>query len=152
MSITHYTVPIPPSAVIFRDWPTLTSEKSKKWDHNMLLEKHGGYIIEDSDGAIAAVCTDELCAVINNKSTEIRNPTFHRPSSGVLLSNYTVEVPESAKVCSSWPALSLAATQHPHSMLEEKYGGFVIEVVSLLLRLMRSFRLRRGRGRSSSSL
>lgn len=133
MSTAHYNVPIPPSAVILKDWPTLISEKPQKWNHNMLLEKHGGYMIEDSDGAIAAVCTDELCAVIDDKSTEIRTPTFHSPSSGVALNNYIVEIPESAKICSSWPALSLAATQRPHDILEQKYWGFVIEVDGVIV-------------------
>jgi hypothetical protein len=93
----------------------------------MLQEKYGGYIIEDDSGAIAAVCTDELCAVIDEKSKGIKSPVFHSPSSGVPLKNYTIEIPESAKVCSNWRALSAAAMQRPHSGIEERYGGIVIE-------------------------
>jgi hypothetical protein len=89
-------------------------------------KKYGGYVIEDK-GVICLVCTDELCAIVEEKDREAATITFHHPASGVKTGNYTVTLPETARVCSTWPSLSAAALQRPHATIVKKYGGFVIE-------------------------
>lgn len=126
MSIAHYTVNIPESATICLDWPALCEETRLNYGYCTLDKKYGGYVIEDR-GVIALVCTDELCAIIEEKDKEAATITFHQPASGVAIGNYTVTLPEIARVCSTWPSLRAAAVQRPHVPIVKKYGGFVIE-------------------------
>lgn len=127
MSLTHYTVPIPTSATICPDWPTLCAETRTNWPHSVLRKKHGGYVIEDHN-AIVLVCTADLCAILEEKDRAAQQITFHDPASGnVSVANYTVALPSSAKVCSDWPSLRAAAMRWPEKRVERKYGGFVIE-------------------------
>jgi hypothetical protein len=126
MSIAHYTVPIPESATICPDWPALCEEAHLNYGHCMLEKKYGGYVIEDK-GVICLVCTDDLCAIVAEKDREAATITFHHPASGVKIGNYTVALPETARVCSTWPSLSAAALQRSHAPIVKKYGGFVIE-------------------------
>jgi len=126
MSIAHYTVAIPESATICPDWPTLCEESRLNYGHCTLDKKYGGYVIEDK-GAICLVCTDDLCAIIAEKDKEATKITFHHPASGVPIGNYTVTLPETARVCSKWPSLRAAALERPYAPIVKKYGGFVIE-------------------------
>jgi hypothetical protein len=127
MSFTRYTVPIPESAIICSDWPSLCSQKGEHWDDKLLDEKYGGYVVE-VDGAILLACTDELCAIVDEKSKGLREFTFHEPGSGVAISRYTIDLPASARVCTTWPSLVEAAVQRPDAGVEKKYGGYVIEM------------------------
>lgn len=127
MSFTRYTVPIPESATICTDWPSLCTQKGEHWNDKLLEERHGGYVVE-VDGAIVLACTDDLCAVVDEKSKGLREPTFHEPGSGVAISNYTIEIPASARICTTWPSLVEAAVRRPNAVVEKKYGGHVIEV------------------------
>jgi hypothetical protein len=127
MSIEHYTVPVPASAFICLDWPSLTEEVRIKWGHCTLDKKYGGYVIED-EGSIVLLCTEDLCAVLEEKDRQAQIVTFHDPaSSEVSLTNYTVDLPASAKICSDWPSLEAAILQRPGSRVVRKYGGYVIE-------------------------
>lgn len=126
MSIAHYTTTIPKSATICSDWPALCEETRLNYGHCTLDKKYGGYVIEDK-GTICLVCTDNLCAIIEEKDREAATITFHQPGSGVSIGNYTVTLPETASVCSTWPSLRAAALQRPHAAIVRKYGGFVIE-------------------------
>jgi len=93
----------------------------------MLDKKYGGYVIED-EGAIVLVCTDDLCAVLEEKDREAHTVTFHDPAtSEISLVNYTVDIPPSAKICSDWPSLKAAVMQRPGFKVVEKYGGYVVE-------------------------
>lgn len=84
-------------------------------------------MIED-EGAIVLVCTDNLCAVLEEKDRQAQAIAFHDPaSSNVSLANYTINMPPSAKICSDWPSLKAAVMQRPGSKVVEKYGGYVIE-------------------------
>lgn len=132
MSTARYTVPIPGSATICTDWPTLCEEVRTNWPHTCLEKDHGGYIIRDQ-GQIVLICTDELCTILDQKDQEARKVTFHEPNSGVSLSNYTVDIPPSAKVCSDWPSLEAAVLQRPGSKVLQKHGGFVIEENGLIV-------------------
>ena len=77
----------------------------------MLDEKYGGYVIED-EGAIVLVCTDDLCALLEEKARQAQVVTFYDlASSAVSLANYTVEIPYSAKICSDWPRLEAAVDE-----------------------------------------
>jgi hypothetical protein len=126
MSTAHYTVPIPDSATICPDWPSLCEETRSKYGQCTLDKKYGGYIIEDK-GVICLVCTDNLCTIIEEKDREAATITFHHPASGVPIGNYTVTLPETARVCSDWPSLNAAALQQPHAAIVKKHGGWVIE-------------------------
>jgi hypothetical protein len=126
MSIAHYTVPIPESATICPDWPALCEETHSNYGRCTLDKKYGGYVIEDQ-GVIRLVCTDDLCAIVEEKDREAATIIFHHPTSGVSIGNYTVTLPETARVCSKWPSLRAAALQRPHAPIVKKYGGFVIE-------------------------
>lgn len=127
MSIAHYTVPIPDSATICPDWPSLCEEAQVNWGHSCLEKDYGGYIIRDK-GQIVLVCTDDLCKILEQKDREAQTITFHEPgSSGVSISNYTVDLPPSARVCKTWPSLRAAVLQRPGAKVLQKYGGFVIE-------------------------
>lgn len=44
------------------------------------------------------------------------------------LTNYTINIPETAVIIDSWDTLRSEAGKYPWSMLEPKYGGNVIEV------------------------
>jgi len=92
----------------------------------MLVQKYGGYVIEDK-GAIVLVCTDSLCAMIKEKDQQAQSITFHGPVGGVSVVNYTIAIPQSAKIVSDWPSLRAAAIQRPHTSIVKLYGGFVIE-------------------------
>jgi hypothetical protein len=48
-----------------------------------LYKKHGGFVIED-EGAIASLCTDNLCAIIEEKDYQAQTVTFHDPVSGAV--------------------------------------------------------------------
>ena len=127
MSIAHYTVPIPPSAFICPDWPSLCEETRTKWGHCTLDKKYGGYVIEDKN-TIVLVCTDDLCAVLEEKDAEALKITFYHPTdSSVSLANYAVPIPESAQIVCDCPSLTAAALQRPHAAVVKKYGGVVIE-------------------------
>jgi hypothetical protein len=126
MSIAHYTVPIPDSATICSDWPTLCEEAQSNYGHCMLNPKYGGYVFEE-EGVIRLVCTDNLCAIIDDKDKEASTITFHSPASGVKIGNYTVALPDSARVVTEWTSLRAAAMQRPHTPPVKKYGGWVIE-------------------------
>jgi hypothetical protein len=126
MSIAHYTVPIPESATICSDWSTMCEEARLNYGHCMLNSKYGGYVFEDK-GVIRLVCTDNLCAIIDEKSKEASTVRFHHPASGVKISNYTVTLPDTARVVSEWTSLRAAVFERPHAPLVEKYGGWVIE-------------------------
>lgn len=132
MSIAHYTVPIPDSATICADWPSLYEEVRIHWGHTCLEKDYGGYIIRDQDH-IVLVCTDDLCKILEQKDQEAQTITFHEPGSGVPISNYTVGLPSSAKVCSTWPSLRAAVLQRPGAKVLQKYGGFVIEEDGVLV-------------------
>jgi hypothetical protein len=127
MSLARYTVPIPESATICADWPSLCTQKGEHWDDKLLEEKYGGYVVEVDDTVVLA-CTDELCAVVDEKSKGLREFTFYEPGSGVNTSNYTIDMPASARICTTWPSLVEAAVQRPKAGVEKKYGGYVIEV------------------------
>lgn len=137
MSIAHYTVNIPESATICPDWPALYEETRLNYGNFTLDKKHGGYVIEDK-GVIALVCTDELCAIIEEKDKEAATITFHHPASGVAIGNYTVTLPEIARVCSTWPSLAIVIAcdgemsavceEHPEQL------EFIAEDVAELLR------------------
>lgn len=127
MSFTRYTVRIPESATICADWPSLCTQKGEHWDDKLLEEKYGGYVVE-VDGAIILACTDDLCAVVDEKSRGLREFTFHEPGSGVAISDYTIDMPASARICTTWPSLVEAAVRRPKAGVEKKYGGYVIEV------------------------
>ena len=47
--------------------------------------------------------------------------------------NYTVPLPETAVVVSTWNALHAEGAKYPDSMLIGKYGGFVIEVNDIIM-------------------
>lgn len=133
MSVDHYTIPIPASAYICPDWTSLIEEVHAKRGYCMLDKKYGGYVIEDK-GAIVLVCTDDLCAVLEEKDRQAQTVTFHDPASGkVSLANYTIVIPPSAKICSDWPSLEAAIAQRPGSLVVKKYGGCVIEEDGVVL-------------------
>jgi hypothetical protein len=93
----------------------------------MLDKKHGGYVVEDS-GDIVLVCGDNLCAVLEEEDRQAQTAMFYdHTSSAVSLTNYTVDIPPSAKICSERPSLEAAIIQRPSSRVVEKYGGFVVE-------------------------
>lgn len=75
MSFTRYRAPIPKSAIICADWPSLCKQKGEHWDDKLLEEKYGGYVVE-VDGTIVLACTDDLCAVVDEKSKGLREFTF----------------------------------------------------------------------------
>ena len=127
MSFTRYTIPIPESAKICTDWPSLCTQKGEHWDDKLLEERYGGYVVE-VDGIIVLACTDELCAVVDEKSRGIREFTFHEPGSGVVISNYNIDMPATARICTTWQSLVEAAVRSPNAGVEKKYGGYVIEV------------------------
>jgi hypothetical protein len=127
MSFSRYTFPIPDSAIICTDWPSLCTQKGKHWDDKLLEERYGGYVVE-VDGAIVPACTDDLCAVADEKSRGLREFTFHEPGSGVAISNYTIDMPAFTRICTTWPSLVEAAMRRPNAGVEKKYGGYVIEV------------------------
>lgn len=104
----------------------MCNEVRIKWPHTHLEKDYGGYVIRDQ-GQIVLVCTDDLCTILDKKEQEARRVTFHEPGSGVSISNYTVDIPVSAKICSDWPSLEAAVLQRPGCKLLRKYGGFVIE-------------------------
>lgn len=123
----HHTVPIPASGHICPDWTSLVEEVHTKWSHCMLDEKYGGYVIED-EGAIVLVCTDDLCALLEEKDKRAQAVTFYDlASSAVSLANYTVEIPDSAEICSDWPSLEAAVDEQPGVKVVENYGGYIIE-------------------------
>jgi hypothetical protein len=127
MSIAHYTVPIPPSAFICPSWPSLCEETASKWGHCMVDEKYGGYVIEDK-GTIVLVCTDELCAVLDEKGAEASKISFHLPDApGISTANYTVPIPKTARVVTTFPSLEAAALRRYWCPVVKKYGGCVIE-------------------------
>ena len=127
MSVAHYTVPIPESATICSDWSTLCEEARLNYGHGMLNPKHGGYVFEDN-GVIRLVCTDDLCAIINEKSEKASTVTFHDPAAGgVKIGNYTLTLPDTARVVSEWTSLRAAVLERPHAPLLKKYGGWIIE-------------------------
>ena len=133
MSIDQYTVPIPASASICSDWPSLIEEVHTKWGHCILDKKYEGYVIED-EGAIVLACTKDLCILLEEKDREAQAVTFHDPgSSEVSLANYTIDIPPSAKICSDWPSLEAAIKQRPGSRVVKKYGGFVIEEDNIIV-------------------
>lgn len=80
------------------------------------------------DGAIVLACTDDLCAIVDEKSKGLHEFTFHEPGSGVAISNYNIDFPASARICTTWPSLVEAAVRRPTAGVERKYGGYVIEV------------------------
>lgn len=80
------------------------------------------------DVTIVLACTDGLCAVVDEKSKGIREFTLHEPGSGVAISNYNIDMPASARNCTTWPNLVEAAVQRPNAGVEKKYGGYVIVV------------------------
>lgn len=128
MSISHYTIPIPSSAAICPDWPSLC-EEVLKWPDSVLDKKYGGYVIEDNNTVVLA-CTDNLCTILEEKDKEAMTITFHDPAnlpSDVSIANYTVPIPESARIVSKYPSLEAAALQRPHAPIVKKYGGYVIE-------------------------
>lgn len=128
MSISHYTIPIPPSAAICPDWPSLC-EKVLNWPDSVLDKKYGGYVIEENNTVVLA-CTDNLCTILEEKDKEAMTITFHDPASlpsGVSIQKYTVPIPESARIVSKYPSLEAAALQRPHASIVKKYGGYVIE-------------------------
>lgn len=127
MSFTRYTVPIPDSAIICTDWLSLCKQKVEHWNDKLLEERYGGYVVEVDDTIVIA-CTDDLCAVVDEKSKGLHEFTFHEPGSGVAISNYTIDIPPSARICTSWPSLVEAAVRRPSAEVEKKYGGYVIEV------------------------
>ena len=127
MSFKRYTVPIPASATICTDWPSLCTQKGEHWDDKLLEERYGGYVVEVG-GAIVLACIDKLCAVVDEKSKGLREFTFYEPGSGVAISNYTIEMPASARICTTWPSLVEAAVRRPNAVVEKKYGSYVIEV------------------------
>lgn len=127
MSFKRYTVPIPEPAVICTDWPSLCSQKGEHWDNNLLEEKYGGYVVE-VNSTIVLACTDDLCAVVDEKSKGLYEFTFHEPGSGVAISKYTIDMPASARICTTWPSLVEAAVKTPGAAVEKKYGGYVIGV------------------------
>lgn len=99
----------------------------------MLDRKHGGYVIED-EGVIVLVCTDDLCAVLEEKDRQAQTVTFHDPAtSEIRLASYTIDIPPSARICSDWPSLKAAIVQRPGSRVVEKYGGYVIEEDGVIL-------------------
>ena len=105
----------------------MIEEVYTKWGHCTLDKKYGGYVIED-EGTIVLVCTDDLCAILEEKDREAQTITFHdRASSAVSLANYTVDIPPTARICSDWPSLKAAIVELPGSRVVRKYGGFVIE-------------------------
>jgi hypothetical protein len=127
MLIDHYTIPIPPTAFICPDWPSLCEEADTKWGHCTLDKKYGGFVIEDK-GAIVLVCTDDLCAIIEEKDRQAQVvKLYDLASSEVSVANYTVDLPASAKICANWTSLKAAVKQRPGSRVVEKFGGFVIE-------------------------
>lgn len=132
MSAAHYTVSIPDSATVCSDWPSLCNQVRINWPHTCLEKDYGGYIIRDQ-GRIVLVCSEDLCTFLEQKDQEAQGVTFHEPGSGVSLSNYTVDIPPPAKVCSDWPSLHAAVSQRPGSKVLQKYGGFVIEENGLIV-------------------
>ena len=57
-------------------------------------------MIEDED-AIVLVCTEDLCAILEEKDRQAQTITFHDPSSvAESLASYTVDIPSSARICS----------------------------------------------------
>lgn len=48
------------------------------------------------------------------------------------LSNYTINVPEDAIIVDNWDAFHTEAKKFPWSMVEQKYGGNVIEVDGII--------------------
>jgi hypothetical protein len=67
--------------------------------------------------------------LIDEKSKGLHTFTFHRSSdSGVVISNYTIDMPASARICTSWPSLVEAAVRRPGARVEKKFGGYVIEM------------------------
>lgn len=128
MSIAHYTVPIPESATICPDWQSLCAE-IRNWPDNWLDKKYGGYVVEDK-GEIVLVCSDDLCAFVEQKDKEAMTITYHDPAnlpSDVSIANYTVPIPENARIVSRIPSLRAANMERSHSSIAKKYGGFVIE-------------------------
>lgn len=90
-------------------------------------------MIED-EGAIVLVCTDTLCAILEENDRQTQTVTFHDPlSSAASLTNYTVNIPPSAKICLDWPSLRKAIVQEPGFKVVEKYGGYVIEEDGVIL-------------------
>jgi len=127
MSIAHYTVPVPPTAFICADWPSLCDETASKWGHCTVDKKYGGYVIEDA-GAIVLVCTSSLCDVLEAKDREASTITFHLPTApGISTANYTVAIPETARVVTTFPSLEVAALERYWCSIVKKYGGVVIE-------------------------
>jgi hypothetical protein len=126
MSIAHYTVPIPDTATICSDWPALCEEARSNYGHCMLNPKYGGYVFEE-EGVIRLVCTDDLCAIIDEKDKEASTITFHHPTSGVNIGNYTVALPDTARVVTEWTSLRAAAMERPNAPVVKRYGGWVIE-------------------------
>jgi hypothetical protein len=45
------------------------------------------------------VCTDNLYAVIDEKSKETSTVRFYDPASSVMIGNYTVPLPNTARIC-----------------------------------------------------
>ena len=71
-------------------------------------------------------CTDDLCAIVDEKSKGIHELTFHEPGSGVAISNHSIDLPASARICTTWSSLVEAAVWRPNAGVEKKYGGYVI--------------------------
>lgn len=46
----------------------------------------------------------------------------------MAISNYNIDIPASAGICTTWPSLVEAAVRRPKAGVERKYGGYVIEV------------------------
>lgn len=45
----------------------------------------------------------------------------------MAISSYSIDLPASARICTTWPSLVEAAVRRPNAGIEKKYGGHVIE-------------------------
>lgn len=81
---------------------------------------------EEENATIFLACTSDLCSLLGAKDSEARQTTFHHPAN-VSTANYSVALPDTARVVCDFPSLTRAALRCFGRPVVRKFGGWVIE-------------------------
>jgi hypothetical protein len=76
---------------------------------------------------IRLIYTDNLYAIIEEKSKETSTVRFYHPASSVKIGHYTVPLPDTARIVSGWTSLCAAVMERLCAPLVKKHSGWVVE-------------------------